>query len=147
VPYLLRLPFSVLGPNHCDLGVLGGSTLRVSLCLGAFVVRWKCLGLIGLSSRVERRQGVNRGTVDPGPRTAHLDEPGLFEHREEDLPRHGTGNSVGPGRLIRRRFVPRQTHIAGLEPPAGLEDAEDLTESSRFVGNQVEDAIAQGNVE
>ena len=80
-----------------------------------------------LAGGIERCLGVAGGAVLSRSHKAHIDEAGLFEHREEDLPRHGAGNSVGPLGLVRRDPVTNQSDITSLEPAAWAQDPEDLS--------------------
>jgi hypothetical protein len=75
---------------------------------------------------VKRRLGVTGRAILAGACQTAIGEAGFFEHCEEDLPRHGAGNSVGPGRLVRRRPVTDQPDVACLKPTAGTQDPEDL---------------------
>src|SRR5574341_2519252 len=78
--------------------------------------------------------GVVRGLRVPGgavltrSHMVGIREAGVFEHREEDLPRHGAGNSVGPLGLVRRDPVTNQSDIARLEPTAWAWDSDNLAQ-------------------
>ena len=67
-----------------------------------------------LPGGVVRGLGVIGGAVLARSHQAGFREAGLFKHREEDLPRHGAGNSVGPLGLVRRDPVANQSDIAEI---------------------------------
>jgi hypothetical protein len=90
---------------------------------------------------------VGRGAVLPRPRTPDVTEAGSLQHREEDLPRHGAGDSVGPEGLVRRGLLPDQPDVTCLEPTAWAQEPKDLLQYSRLVWDQIQDAIADGNIE
>lgn len=71
-----------------------------------------------LAGGVERGLRVPRGAVLARSHKPRIFEASLLKHREEDLPRHGPGNSVGPLGLVQRDPVASQSDVAGLEPAA-----------------------------
>lgn len=73
-------------------------------------------------------------------------EAGFFEYGEEDLPRYGAGNSIGPWRLVRWGPVTDQSNVAGLKPTAGTQHSENLSKGCRLVRDQVEDPVADGYI-
>jgi hypothetical protein len=86
------------------------------------------LNSTGFPRCVERGLGVAGCAVVSRPHAAGICEAGVFEHREEDLPRHGARNSVGPGGFLWRRFFAGEPHVARLDTAARLEHPEDLAE-------------------
>ncbi len=79
-----------------------------------------------LAGGIKRGLRMARGSIFTCSREVRVGEAGVFEHREEDLPRHGTGNSVGPLGLVRRDAVTNQSDIARLEASPRAQDPEDL---------------------
>jgi len=67
-----------------------------------------------LAGGVVRGLRVTGGAVLARSHQAGFREAGPFEHREEDLPRHGADNSVGPLGFVRRDPVANQSDIARL---------------------------------
>ena len=76
-----------------------------------------------------------------------LGEAGVFEHREEDLPRHGAGNSVGPLGLVPWHLISDKADVARLKAPARTQDPEDLPQRGGLVRNQVEDSVTERDIE
>ena len=72
-----------------------------------------------LPGGVEGGLRVARGAVLARSYQANVAEAGVFKHCEEDLPRHGAGDSVGPAGFVRRETVTDQPDVAGLQPAAG----------------------------
>ncbi len=99
-----------------------------------------------LAGGVVRGLRVPRGAVLAGSLKAGFREAGPFKHREEDLPRHGAGNSIGPLGLVRGVPVTDESDIAGLKPTTRPQDSEDLAECLGLVGDQIEDPVAERHI-
>ncbi len=108
----IRLAGRLLSANRRVKEEVGGRRIgRIELDLA--------IALAGLLGRIVRRLCVRGSAVLSSPSEAGLDEAGILKHREEDLPRHGPSDSVGPGRLVGRRLFALQAHVAGLKPATG----------------------------
>src|SRR3990172_2283913 len=86
----------------------------------------------GLPGRIGGGVRVGGGAVLADAGAAGVGEAGGLDHREEDLPRHGTADSVGPGGVLRDERVVGEPHVADLQPAARAQDAEDLPEGGRL---------------
>jgi len=111
------------------------------------MVRGSAGDLGRLAGGIKRGLRMARGSIFTCSREVRVGEAGLFKHREEDLPRHGAGNSVGPLGLVRRDSLTDQSDIARLEPTARTQDAENLPQRPGLVRDQVQDPVTQRDIE